>query len=371
MVNVKLLFDVQDSKKDSVLVSCSKAWSKGDQRTLLIGIGQKKSVQLFQWINKKMRASDFDNPLLGEVLKKINVYPLPEKPRCMIFAAKNLIVGFKNQYDLLQLEDASKRTIFQTGNSKKAVGIRTTNKEVLLVVDRQGFFIHYDGTPARTDCIEWSDTPNELLYAFPYVVAVLPKTIEVHHSDTFVHLASYDFKGGKFGSFSCYQSSDMIWRSHISVSANNDIIALTMGGITEQLRDLVMNKHFSEAAYVCEKLEKEQFEIEGLDKEIKMRHINELFAYSLFNSYKFKEAVAKFEQSKVSARRIISLFSSLVPPGQCRKAMRHPVDVAFVHKTQKLLKEAITQFLRPYLVTIRKQIEEHVSKGNQLDQVQL
>ena len=371
MLNVKHLFSVPDSKKESVLVSCSKAWSKGEQRTLLIGIGLKKSILLFQWINKGIKASNFDNPQLSEVLKKINVYPLLEQPRCMIFAAKNLIVGYKNQYDLLLLEDAMKRTIFQTGNSKKAVGIRTTNKEVLLVVDRQGFFIHYDGTPARTDCIEWSDVPNELLYAFPYVVAVLPKTIEVHHSDTFVHLASYDFKGGKNGSFSCYQSSDNIWRSHVSVSASNDIIALRMGGITDQLRDLVVNKHFSEAAYVCEKLEKEQFEIENLDKETKMRHINELFAYSLFNNYKFKEAVTKFEQNKVGARRVISLFSTLVPSGQCRKVMKHPVDIASVHKTQELLKKAITQFLRPYLVRMRKKIEDHVVDGGTLDSAPL
>ena len=29
-----------------------------------------------------------------------------------------------------------------------------------------------------------------------------------------------------------------------------------MGNITEQLRDLVYNKHFEEAAFLCEKIEK-------------------------------------------------------------------------------------------------------------------
>ena len=379
-VDAKHLFSIEDSNQKSLFVRCVKAWSKGEQLTLLIGICRRQtktfasffdsdcfSMQLFQWMNKDMKASDFDNPQLSDVLKEINVYPLPEKPHCMIFAAKNAIFGFKNEYHLLHLEDASNRTIFGTGNSKRAIGIRTTNQEVILVVDRQGFLIHDDGTTSRRDCFEWSDVPNKLLYAFPYVVAVLPKTIEVHHSETFVHLASYDFKWGNNGSFSCCQGSDNIWRSHVSVSASNDIIALRMGGITEQLRDLVVNKHFSEAAHLCEKLEKEQFEIENLDKESKMRQINESFAYDLFNNCKFKEAVTKFEQSKISPRRIISLFGPLVPAGQCRKAMRHPVDVTPVHETQKMLPEAIAQFLRPYLVMIRKKIEEYVANGGKLD----
>ena len=119
------------------------------------------SAALFQRMNNGMKASVFDNPQWSDVLKKINVYQPPENQRCVIFVAKNVTVGSKNQYDLLQLGDANKRTIFQTGNNKKGVGIRTTNKEMLLVVDRPGFFIHYDGTPTRTDCIEWS----ELFYA--------------------------------------------------------------------------------------------------------------------------------------------------------------------------------------------------------------
>ena len=382
-INVKHLFSVEGDEdhgsSTSVLTSCSKAWSKGEQRTLLIGIGcQQKSIaryfnsfylQLFHWTTKNLKATDidFDNPTWSDVLKKINVYPLPEKPYCMVFAAKNLIIGCKNEYHLLQLEDASKRKIFQTGKSKKAAGIRTPTKEVLLVVDRQGFFVDYDGKSSRSDCIEWSDVPSKLLYAFPYVVAVLAKTIEVHDSYTMARVASYDFTGGISGTFSCYQCNDKVWRNYVSVSASNTILALNMGSMRQQLTDLKGNKHFSEAANLCEMVEKEQFEIENLDRTIEMIYINEFLAYNLFNKYIFEESKIKFEQSGVSVRRIISLFSSLVPPGQCRNAMRHPVDVRSVDKTQKLLKEAITQFLRPYLVAIRKEIEDDVENGATLD----
>ena len=66
------------------------------------------------------------------------------------------------------------------------------------------------------------------------MVAVLPKSIEVHHSEAFGHVASYDFKSANVVITHVIQMT--------SISTSNDIYASNMGRITEQLIDLVCNQ---------------------------------------------------------------------------------------------------------------------------------
>jgi hypothetical protein len=48
--------------------------------------------------------------------------------------------------------------------------------ETLVLREQNSIFLSADGSPARRDVIEWSAVPEEVAFARPYVLALLPAT---------------------------------------------------------------------------------------------------------------------------------------------------------------------------------------------------
>eukprot|EP01084_Bolivina_argentea_P259693 438277_1 len=353
--DVKKLFDAEDEGKGTVIVTCSKAWSDGLKKKLFIAFGKRREISVYQW--KGSVASNLQDAMASQVLKKYNSYPIPDKPRLLILAGKTMFVGFKEQYDLIHLETQLKQKVFGTGRRNNALGIRLINKEVLLVVDKKGYFVNYEAKPTRSKCIEYTDYPLDVTYFHPFIVSVLNKSIEIHHVSTSNLIHKIDFKNGKFSCSVSYKNSG-IWNSFISLASQNDIISLSESLISDELKYLKENKHFEEALSTINLYENTQFDQEGLDKYIKKRQINEFFGYELFNNSEWMESVNKFIESGISCRRIISLFPTLVPAGQCKKARtKHPVDYQNVKKLDSTFKNATNEFLIPYLNNIQNKIK--------------
>ena len=149
-----------------------------------------------------------------------------------------MFVGFKKQYDWIHLETSERRKIFGTGRSKKAIALRVIHKEVLLVQDTKGYFVDYEATPTRSKCIEWSDIPIAIAYFHPYIVSVLPETVEIHHLSTLCMIHQIHFQHGQFTESVSYKSSS-IWTSRLCVASSNDIIVLSQSLIAEQLKFLL------------------------------------------------------------------------------------------------------------------------------------
>ena len=171
-----------------------------------------------------------------------------------------MFVGFKEQYDLFHLEDQQRKKIFGTGKRlKDALGVRLIDKEVLLVVDKKGYFVNYEASPTRSKCVEWSDIPLDITYFHPYIIGVLPKSIEIHHLKTSNLVYREDFKNGKYAASVSYKNSS-IWNSFLSISSSNDIISLSQSLISDQLKYCKENKHFEEALQTITLYSDQQFE---------------------------------------------------------------------------------------------------------------
>eukprot|EP01083_Nonionella_stella_P066239 174233_1 len=356
--DINKLFECDEDGRGTVIVTCSKAWSDGLKKKLFIAFGKKREISVFQW--KGAVASNIQSEQCkkqSQLLKKYNSYPIPDKPRLLILAGKTMFVGFKEQYDLIHLETSSKQRIFGTGRRNGPInGLRLINKEVLLVVDKKGYFVNYEAKPTRSKCIEFSDIPNAVTYFHPYIVSILPKSIEMHHLFTSNLIHKMDFKHGKCMQSSNYKNVSSLWCCHAAMASSNPchVIALTRSLICNELKYLKEHKHYQEALESIKLYEDVQFEQEGLDKQMKRKYILEYFAYDLFNKSQWKLAVDKFIESGVSARRIISLFPTLVPAGQCKRARaKHPVNFQNVLETESTFKSALNEFLIPYLKQIK------------------
>ena len=57
-------------------------------------------------------------------------------------------------------------------------------KEILLGRDNISVFQDFEGRPSRKYGVKWSDAPISMVFSFPYLIAVLPKSVEVHLIET-------------------------------------------------------------------------------------------------------------------------------------------------------------------------------------------
>eukprot|EP01084_Bolivina_argentea_P188649 324689_1 len=219
--DINKLFECDEDGRGTVIVTCSKAWSDGLKKKLFIAFGKKREISVFQW--KGAVASNIQSEQCkkqSQLLKKYNSYPIPDKPRLLILAGKTMFVGFKEQYDLIHLETSSKQRIFGTGRRNGPInGLRLINKEVLLVVDKKGYFVNYEAKPTRSKCIEFSDIPNAVTYFHPYIVSILPKSIEMHHLFTSNLIHKMDFKHGKCMQSSNYKNVSSLWCCHAAMAS--------------------------------------------------------------------------------------------------------------------------------------------------------
>ncbi|ETO20941.1 hypothetical protein RFI_16264, partial [Reticulomyxa filosa] len=222
------------------------------------------------------------------------------------------------------------------------ITITITTTTTTKVVDKDGIIVNHDGEPTRRQGIKWSSPPEQLFFAFPYIVSLQAKCIEVHHNVTQKLIERMDIPSCKWAGSVCYQS-DSIWRSYGCVAGESNLMSMHLCSLTQQFLALTEppdRSHFQEALYLCEKIDKRQFFEEDLDVEEKTRRTKELYAYHLFNKAQFQEAVVYFEQAKVSVRRVISLFPAIVPPGQCKNTLQHhPIGSLFANKNESEIKK--------------------------------
>lgn len=59
-------------------------------------------------------------------------------------------------------------------------------------------FLGLDGTPTRKVGIEWSGTPEQIGYSYPYVIAILPKHVEVRNIQTLTLVQQIDLANARF-----------------------------------------------------------------------------------------------------------------------------------------------------------------------------
>lgn len=69
--------------------------------------------------------------------------------------------------------------------------------------------------PKRKNGIEWSGTPVELGYSYPYAVAILPRQIEIRNIETRALVQSADMPQARLltqGKLLYIASSNEVWR---------------------------------------------------------------------------------------------------------------------------------------------------------------
>lgn len=186
-----------------------------------------------------------------------------------------------------------------------------------------------------------SDVPQAVCYQHPFVVAVLPNTIEVRNMFTRTLSQVVRLPRGV----------SITKKDHIFVSTPNTIVYLYYVPLLQQLAELVEIGQFKEAVALVETSAESNWP-KAADRAAKVKELYASYSYFLFNNQEYQEAMRYFTMTDLGPRQILTLFPDVLPTKQAVSHFDHPTRR--INGEANLLK-ALSALI-PYLANIRSRI---------------
>ncbi|KAF9334368.1 Vam6/Vps39-like protein [Podila minutissima] len=181
---------------------------------------------------------------------------------------------------------------------------RLPNDEILLGKENSSISVGVDGMPKRKNGIEWSGTPVELGYSYPYAVAILPRQIEIRNIETRALVQSADMP----------QARLLTQGKLLYIASSNEVWRLIPYSFPQQIEELVQKEEYEEAISLINQIEPVLLD-ESVDT---LGRIKKLHAHHLFHTHHYEEALSMFLDLNVPAVEVIALYpaviSSHLPP---------------------------------------------------------
>ncbi|CAG8620842.1 4772_t:CDS:10 [Paraglomus brasilianum] len=160
-------------------------------------------------------------------------------------------------------------------------------------------FVETDGKPTRETGIDWSGAPEEIGYSYPYLIAILPKHVEVRNILTQTLVQTIELLHARFinaGKYLYIASHSTVWRFipyNFEKQARN-----------EPIDQLVEQMEYVEAISLTMQIDTIYLQ----DKEAKLKYIRNLHGHNLFRQHKFEEAISIFIDLEADPKEIVALY---------------------------------------------------------------
>ncbi|CAO3612687.1 unnamed protein product [Cunninghamella echinulata] len=283
-----------------------------------LGVAVKKKLMIFVWKDTEF----FET----------KEWPLPDRVKAMAWVGSTKIcLGFATEYALMEVENGEFTELFgpmadnnstngssHGGNGTSgaistlnnlynmSIGFRggkpmvtkIPNNEMLLARDHISIFLGLDGTPTRKVGIEWSGTPEQMGYSYPYVIAILPKHVEVRNIQSLALVQQIDLSNAKFlnqGKLVYVATGSQIWR-------------LTPYSFSSQIDQLVEKHAYEEAVSLLEQIDAVLVE----NKEEKLQMIRTAYAHDLFLHGEYDTSLGLYQELNSPAATVIELYPSII-----------------------------------------------------------
>ena len=130
----------------------------------------KKSIVLYRW----------DGSLFSE-WKDINV---SDVPRGLVWCGDSICTNIARKYHLINVFSLSDKSLFDCSSATPTIFRLPGKREMLLGRDSISVFQDFEGRPSRKYAVTWSDAPIACVYSAPFLLGVLPKSVEVQLVET-------------------------------------------------------------------------------------------------------------------------------------------------------------------------------------------
>ncbi|KAI8973310.1 vacuolar sorting protein 39 domain 2-domain-containing protein [Mycotypha africana] len=251
----------------------------------------------------------------------------PDRVKTMAWVGSTKIcLGFSAEYALMDVEEGQFTELFastgvndngpmSTLNSLYNMSIGTRggkpmitkipNNEMLLAKDYVSIFLGLDGTPTRKVGIEWSGIPEQIGYSYPYVIAILPKHVEVRNIQTLSLVQQIDLVNIKF-----LNQGKLVY-----IASTSQVYRLTPYSFSTQIDQLVEKQEYQEAISLLDQIN----EVLVDNKEAKSNSIRTAYAHDLFRCGEYDKALSTFQELDTPPAEVVSLYPEMIAGALAKK----------------------------------------------------
>ncbi|XP_011445059.3 vam6/Vps39-like protein [Magallana gigas] len=316
----------------AVDVKNAKTLSGGDQCMLRVCVAVRKKLQIMFWKNKTFH--DLEDFTLYEV------------PKAMCWCKDSICVGFyKREYFLVKVNSGDTKELFPLGSKQQdPIIARLDDDRLMLGRDESSILIDSDGNPTQRYPISWSDLPIQIENNPPYVIAVLPKYVEVRTVEPRLMIQNIPLSKAH----TICQGS-----GHIYISSQTSVWKLTPRSLNFQIKQLLESKEFELALKLADMTEDRPEEKDRL-----IHRIRTLYAFHQFCQHKFEESMAIFVKLGTDPSHVIGLYPNLLPQ-EFRNQLTYPERPPDLEGGE--LEKALLA-LQDYLTQKRKEVSKDINK---------
>uniref|UniRef100_A0A1A8M4V5 Vacuolar protein sorting 39 homolog n=1 Tax=Nothobranchius pienaari TaxID=704102 RepID=A0A1A8M4V5_9TELE len=288
---------VVNKAKGATLFECDLQTSPGEER-LRMCVAVKKKLQLYYWKDREFHELQSD---LG----------VPDIPRSMAWCENSICVGFKRDYYLIRMDGrGSIKELFPTGKQLEPLVTPLADGKVAVGQDDLTVVLNEEGVCTQKCALNWTDIPIAMEHQPPYIIAVLPRYVEIRTIEPRLLVQSVELQRPRFITSA---GSDIVY-----VASNHFVWRLVPVSIATQIRQLLQDKQFELAL----QLAKMKDDSDG-DKKQQIHHIQNLYAFNLFCQKKFDDSMQGFAKLGTDPTHVIGLYPDLLP-SDYRKQLHYP-----------------------------------------------
>ncbi|XP_042194191.1 vam6/Vps39-like protein isoform X2 [Callorhinchus milii] len=307
--------------KGSSLFSCNVQSAGGEDAQLRMCVAVKKKLQLYYWKDREFHDVQAD-------------FSVPDVPKSMAWCESSICVGFKRDYYLIRLDGkGSIKELFPTG--KQLEPLVTSLGEGKVAVGQDDLTVVLSEMGVLTKCaLNWTDIPIAMEHQAPYIIAVLPRYVEIRTIDPRLLVQSVELQRPRF-----ITSGGM---NIVYVASNHFVWRLVPVSIAAQIRQLLPDKQFELALQLARMKDDTDS-----DKWQQIHHIQNLFAFNLFCQKRFDDSMQVFTKLGTDPTHVIGLYPDLLP-ADYRKQLQYPnplptLSTAELEKAHLALIDYLTQ----------------------------
>ncbi|XP_023931071.1 vam6/Vps39-like protein [Lingula anatina] len=265
------------------------------KHTLRMCVAVRRKLQLFYWKNRDFYELQID-------------LSVPDIPKAMAWCKDSICVGFKRDYFLIKVESGDLKELFPTGARMEPLVTKLSEDRLALQRDDMSVFINSEGNPVLKYGLNWSDIPAIMEHHPPYILAVLPKYIEIRTISPRTLIQQIELNKPKF----------ICKGSHVYVASSNYVWRLAPIPITRQIGQLLAQKEFELALVLANMTNEEEAE-----KQVRIQKIQNLYAFNLFSQHRFEESLKIFAELGTDPANVIGLYPNLLP-SEFRNKLSYP-----------------------------------------------
>ncbi|XP_060790314.1 vam6/Vps39-like protein isoform X1 [Neoarius graeffei] len=289
---------VVSKAKGATLFACDLQQSSSGEAKLRMCVAVKKKLQLYYWKDREFYELQGD-------------FAVPDIPKSMAWCENSICVGFKRDYYLIRMDGrGSIKELFPTGKQLEPLVAPLADGKVAVGQDDLTVVLNEEGICTQKCALNWTDIPVAMEHQPPYIIAVLPRYVEIRTFEPRLLVQSVELQRPRF--------ITSAGPNIVYVASNHFVWRLVPVSIASQIRQLLQDKQFELAL----QLAKMKDDADG-DKKQQIHHIQNLYAFNLFCQKRFDESMQVFAKLGTDPTHVIGLYPDLLP-SDYRKQLHYP-----------------------------------------------